>query len=86
MFFEKAESWAEADKKKLFELVNRALGKDANLLSQSDFKSLPAKNAEKPEDSEDSEDGDDDEAAQPEDADPENVQDNNTLFLKITMK
>ena len=80
MFFEKAESWAEADKKKLFELVNRALGKDANLLSQSDFKSLPAKNAEKPEDSED------DEAAQPEDAAPESVQDNNTLFLKITMK
>ena len=80
VFFEKAESWAEADKKKLFELVNRALGKDANLLSQSDFKSLPAKDAEKPED------GDDDEAAQPEDAAQENVQDNNTLFLKITMK
>ena len=81
LFFEKDEAWTDADVKKLFELVNRALGKDANMLAQSDFKKLSAGSAEEDASSEDAEDGAEDAEQTP----TESV-DDNALFLKITLK
>ena len=60
--------------KKLFELVNRALGKDANNMTQSDFKVAKGQEAQ-----------DDDEG----DEDKEVEQNNSTpgfVFMKITVK
>ena len=72
MFFTKAEGWKEGDNKKLFDLVNRGLGKDANGMTESDFKKL----VKKTEAADDAEDNDAEEADEQ----------SNTLFLKITIK
>lgn len=46
IFCTKDGPWASGDVKKLFDLVNRALGKDANSMTQSDFKQLKAEDDE----------------------------------------
>ena len=82
LFFEKAEDWTESDTKKLFELVNRALGKDANMLSKSDFKQLGSASSNDDAGNEvpDDEQIDDEQTAETP------VDFANTLFLKITLK
>lgn len=79
MFFTKTDGWKEGDSKKLFDLVNRGLGKDANGMTESDFKKLTKEQA-----AADVDDEDNDEAQ--EKADAESTADASTLFLKITIK
>lgn len=79
MFFTKTDGWKEGDSKKLFDLVNRGLGKDANGMTESDFKKLTKEQA-----AADADDEDNDEAQ--EKADAESTADASTLFLKITIK
>ena len=79
MFFTKTDGWKEGDSKKLFDLVNRGLGKDANGMTESDFKKLTKEQA-----AADAADEDNDEAQ--EKADAESAASTSTLFLKITIK
>ena len=79
MFFTKTDGWKEGDSKKLFDLVNRGLGKDANGMTESDFKKLTKEQA-----ATDVDDEDNDEAQ--EKADAESTSNASTLFLKITIK
>ena len=79
MFFTKTDGWKEGDSKKLFDLVNRGLGKDANGMTESDFKKLTKEQA-----ADDVDDEDNDEAQ--EKADAKSAADTSTLFLKITIK
>ena len=79
MFFTKTDGWKEGDNKKLFDLVNRGLGKDANGMTESDFKKLTKEPA-----AADADDEDNDEAQ--EKADAESAANTSTLFLKITIK
>ena len=79
MFFTKTDGWKEGDSKKLFDLVNRGLGKDANGMTESDFKKLTKEQA-----AADADDEDNDEAQ--EKADAESAANTSTLFLKITIK
>ena len=79
MFFTKTDGWKEGDSKKLFDLVNRGLGKDANGMTESDFKKLTKEQA-----AADVDDEDNDEAQ--EKADAESTSNASTLFLKITIK
>ena len=79
MFFTKTDGWKEGDSKKLFDLVNRGLGKDANGMTESDFKKLTKEQA-----AADVDDEDNDEAQ--EKADAESTSNTSTLFLKITIK
>ena len=79
MFFTKPDGWKEGDSKKLFDLVNRGLGKDANGMTESDFKKLTKEQA-----AADADDEDNDESQ--EKADAESTADASTLFLKITIK
>lgn len=75
VFFSKSDAWSSEDKSKIFDLVNRALGKDANNMTKSDFKELgQAASAI---------DVDDDS-----DAEETAVQDtsSHTLFMKVTIK
>ncbi len=66
----------DSSMKKLFELVNRALGKDANNMTQSDFKVAKADDAvETPDDDEDGEEA-------PAQAQPAA----SFVFMKITIK
>ena len=70
----RTEGWKADDIKKMFDLTNRALGKDANTMSQSDFKTLRSvKKAT------DDEEGMEDEEAEDVSIEP-------TLFMKITVK
>ena len=82
MFFTKSDGWKEGDSKKLFDLVNRGLGKDANGMTESDFKKLTKK--------ETTDIGDDDEEGNEEGSEKEETAetstDASTLFLKITIK
>ena len=79
MFFTKTDGWKEGDSKKLFDLVNRGLGKDANGMTESDFKKLTKEQA-----AADVDDEDNDEAQEKTDA--ESTSNTSTLFLKITIK
>lgn len=79
MFFTKPDGWKEGDSKKLFDLVNRGLGKDANGMTESDFKKLTKEQA-----AADADDEDNDEAQEKDDA--ESAANTSTLFLKITIK
>ena len=79
MFFTKTDGWKEGDSKKLFDLVNRGLGKDANGMTESDFKKLTKEPA-----AVDADDEDNDEAQKK--ADAESAANTSTLFLKITIK
>ena len=79
MFFTKTAGWKEGDSKKLFDLVNRGLGKDANGMTENDFKKLTKEQA-----AADADDEDNDEAQ--EKADAESAANTSTLFLKITIK
>ena len=78
MFFTKTDGWKEGDSKKLFDLVNRGLGKDANGMTESDFKKLTKKD-DAIDVSDDDEEGSEEEAAKA-------SADTSTLFLKITIK
>ena len=78
MFFTKTDGWKEGDSKKLFDLVNRGLGKDANGMTESDFKKLTKKD-DAIDVSDDDEDGSEEEVAK-------TSADTSTLFLKITIK
>ena len=78
MFFTKTDGWKEGDSKKLFDLVNRGLGKDANGMTESDFKKLTKKD-DAIDVSDDDEEGSEEEAAK-------TSADTSTLFLKITIK
>ena len=78
MFFTKTDGWKEGDSKKLFDLVNRGLGKDANGMTESDFKKLTKEQAAVDIDDDD-EEGSEEEAAK-------TSADTSTLFLKITIK
>ena len=79
MFFTKIDGWKEGDNKKLFDLVNRGLGKDANGMTENDFKKLTKEQA-----AADADDEDNDEVQ--EKADAESAANTSTLFLKITIK
>ena len=79
MFFTKPDGWKEGDSKKLFDLVNRGLGKDANAMTENDFKKLTKEQA-----AADADDEDNDEAQEKDDA--ESAANTSTLFLKITIK
>ena len=79
MFFTKTDGWKEGDNKKLFDLVNRGLGKDANGMTENDFKKLTKEQA-----AVDVDDENNDEAQ--EKADAESTSNTSTLFLKITIK
>ena len=79
MFFTKSDGWKEGDNKKLFDLVNRGLGKDANGMTENDFKKLTKEQA-----AADADDEDNDEVQ--EKADAESAANTSTLFLKITIK
>lgn len=78
MFFTKTDGWKEGDSKKLFDLVNRGLGKDANGMAENDFKKLTKKD-DAIDVSDDDEEGSEEEAAK-------TSTDTSTLFLKITIK
>ena len=78
MFFTKTDGWKEGDSKKLFDLVNRGLGKDANGMTESDFKKLTKEQAAVDIDDDD-EEGSEEEAVK-------TSADASTLFLKITIK
>lgn len=71
------EGWKSDDIKKMFDLTDRALGKDANTMAQSDFKTL---RAEKPTT------GDDEETSGEEDKEIEDISLEPTIFMKITIK
>lgn len=90
LFFEKSEAWSEDDIKKLFELTNRALGKDANMLSKSDFNKLdmsaPATDDSDEDTDDDSDDDSDEDATDTAETSQEASEDSNTLFLKVTLK
>lgn len=87
LFFEKSEAWSEDDIKKLFELTNRALGKDANMLSKSDFNKLDMSAPATDSSDEDTDDDDSDEdATDTAETSQEASEDSNTLFLKVTLK
>lgn len=81
MIFTKIDGWKEGDSKKLFDLVNRGLGKDANGMTESDFKKLTKKETT---DTNDDEEGNEEGSEKEETA--ETSADSNTLFLKITIK
>ena len=78
MFFTKTDGWKEGDSKKLFDLVNRGLGKDANGMTESDFKKLTKKD--------DAIDVSDDDEEDSEEEATKTSADTSTLFLKITIK
>ena len=78
MFFTKTDGWKEGDSKKLFDLVNRGLGKDANGMTESDFKKLTKKD--------DAIDVSDDDEEDSEEEAAKTSADTSTLFLKITIK
>ena len=80
MFFTKTDGWKEGDSKKLFDLVNRGLGKDANGMTESDFKKLTKKETTDTSDDEGNEEGSEKEET------AETSTDASTLFLKITIK
>ena len=80
MFFTKTDGWKEGDSKKLFDLVNRGLGKDANGMTESDFKKLTKKETTDTDDEEGNEEGSEKEET------AETSTDTSTLFLKITIK
>ena len=80
MFFTKTDGWKEGDSKKLFDLVNRGPGKDANGMTESDFKKLTKKETTDTSDDEGNEEGSEKEET------PETSTDASTLFLKITIK
>ena len=80
MFFTKTDGWKEGDSKKLFDLVNRGLGKDANGMTESDFKKLTKKETTDTSDEEGNEEGSEKEET------AETSTDASTLFLKITIK
>lgn len=82
MFFTKTDGWKEGDSKKLFDLVNRGLGKDANGMTESDFKKLTKKETT---DTSDDDEGNE-EGSEKEEETAETSADSNTLFLKITIK
>ena len=68
----------DSSMKKLFELVNRALGKDANNMNQSDFKIAKAEDVEASPDDEDDESGEEP---------PEQTKATASfVFMKITIK
>lgn len=79
LFFTKQDEWTDKDIQKLFDLTDRALGKDANKLSKSDFKKLEFGNS-KENDIDDLDDMDSDEMQEP----MSSVQ--TTLFVKVTLK
>lgn len=78
VFFTKNEAWSSDDKNKIFDLVNRALGKDANNMSKSDFKELSNDSAAEV-------DVDDEETEQQEQA-TQTEKSTHTLFMKVTIK
>lgn len=79
IFFTKDDGWKSGDNKKLFDLVNRGLGEDANGMTQNDFKQYVSDNSSDGS-SDDTDDNDTDE-------ENDNINTlNNTLFLKITIK
>ena len=82
MFFTKTDGWKEGDSKKLFDLVNRGLGKDANGMTESDFKKLTKKETT---DTSDNDEEGNEEGSEKEET-TETSTDSNTLFLKITIK
>ena len=82
MFFTKTDGWKEGDSKKLFDLVNRGLGKDANGMTESDFKKLTKK--ETTDTSDNDEEGNEEGSEKEETA--ETSTNTSTLFLKITIK
>ena len=86
LFFEKSEAWSESDIKKLFELTNRALGKDANMLSKSDFNKLDMSAPATDSSDEDTDDDSDEDATDTAETSQEASEDSNTLFLKVTLK
>ena len=86
LFFEKSEAWSEDDIKKLFELTNRALGKDANMLSKSDFNKLDMSAPATDSPDEDTDDDSDEDATDTAETSQEASEDSNTLFLKVTLK
>lgn len=85
LFFTKQEGWDSSSKKKLFELVNRALGNAANNSNESDYKVLKTKAVAEADDA-------GQEATEPEEqvkAEEPAVEEGNvetTLFLKVTLK
>lgn len=83
LFFSRDEGWTDKDIQKVFDLTDRALGKNANKLSKADFKKLSNSTgpAEMPDDIDD-DDFDDEDIAE----EPVNTDTSNTLFVKITIK
>lgn len=82
LFFERDESWDADGIKKLFELTNRALGKDANMLSKNDFQMLPSVG----EVGTDSDDEIPDEDIESTEQSEDDTTESNIVFLKITIK
>lgn len=83
LFFTRQEPWTDKDVKKLFDLTDRALGKDANKLSKNDFMKLSsAASAPAPDDDLDDDLDDEESNAAPAQDDSSS----NVLFVKITIK
>ncbi len=80
------EDTSKAAMKKLFELVNRALGKDANNMTQSDFKLAKYTDAEAV--AEDDEDVESplEEPEEPTEPEEPAGEEKNFIFMKITIK
>lgn len=91
IFFKSSTGFQAEDSKKLFELVNRALGKDANSMTKGDFKTFTLGGSSLNEDELPAEDATADAAAEPEGVAPEEqaapVEDGKEyIFLKVTVK
>ena len=84
LFFTRQEQWTDKDVKKLFELTDRALGKDANKLSKNDFMKLSSAKSAAPAPSDDLDDDLDDEESNA--APVQDDSSSNALFVKITIK
>lgn len=80
VFFSKSDAWSSDDKVKIFDLVNRALGKDANNMAKSDFKELGQVSSTDVVD-----DDSDDEETEVQDTSSHNTS-SHTLFIKVTIK
>lgn len=89
LFLSRPEGWSSKDIKKVFELTDRALGKDANKLSKADFLPLDMNNAtddniddELDNDVDDDVDDEEETALQEDDTSASAT----ILFVKITLK
>lgn len=78
LFFTKNDGWTTKDIQKIFELTDRALGKDANKLTKNDFMKLPSTETSEPIPSDD-----EDDVAEPKIQEETTI---TTLFVKITIK